>query len=163
MTAAPGPGRSGRSTVCRLRFTGSLEQAWQDRPARRDLAEQILAVHEHAAAFSGEDGSDLTQAVLRLRGWALWFLNDLGDSAAQAIQVGEPLLADRERVLGPDHPGTMTSRDNLAAAYWAAGRAAEAIPLHERTLADRERVLGPDHPGTMASRDNLAAARTALG
>ena len=29
---------------------GSLQQAWQDRPARRDLVEQILAVHEHAAA-----------------------------------------------------------------------------------------------------------------
>ena len=49
---------------------GSLEQAWQDRPARRDLVEQILAVDEHAAVFSGEDGSDLTLAVLGLRGWA---------------------------------------------------------------------------------------------
>ena len=125
---------------------GSLREAWQDRPARRDLVEQILAVHEHAAPFSGEPGSDLTQAVLRLRGWALWFLNDLGDSAAQAIAVGEPLLADLERVLGPDHPDTLTSRNNLALAYQDAGRAAEAIPLLERTLADCERVLGPDHP-----------------
>ena len=113
----------------------ALQQAWQDRPARRDLVEQILAVHEHAAVFSGEDGSDLTQAVLRLRGWALWFLNELGDSAVQAIAVGGPLLADRERVLGPDHPDTLASRNDLAAAYRAAGRAAEAIPLHERTLA----------------------------
>ena len=142
---------------------GSLEQAWQDRLACRDLVEQILAVHEHAAAFSGEDGSDLTQAVLRLRGWALWFLHGLGDSSAQAIQVGEPLLADRERVLGPDHPGTLTSRNDLAAAYWDAGRAAEAIVLHERALADRERVLGPDHPGTLASRNNLAEAYRAAG
>jgi tetratricopeptide (TPR) repeat protein len=137
---------------------GSLEQAWQDRPARRDLVEQILAVHEHAAAFSGEDGSDLTQAFLLLRGWAVWFLNDLGDSTAQAIAVGEPLLADRERVLGPDHPDTLTSRNNLAGAYQDAGRAAEAIGLHERTLADLERVLGPDHPDTLQSRNNLATA-----
>ena len=136
---------------------------WFNRPARRDLAEQILAVHEHAAAFSGEDGSDLTLAVLRLRGWAVWFLNDLGDSAAQAIAVGEPLLADRERVLGPDHPDTLASRNNLTEAYRDAGRAAEAIPLHERTLADRERVLGPDHPDTLNSRSNLAAAYQAAG
>ena len=142
---------------------GSLEQAWQDRPARRDLAEQILAVHEHAAAFSGEDGSDLTQAVLRLRGWALWFLNDLGDSAAQAIAVAEPLLADQERVLGPDHPATLTSRNNLALAYREVGRFAEAIPLYERTLADQERVLGPDHPDTLGSRNNLAQAYRAAG
>ena len=137
---------------------GSLEQVWEDRPARRDLVEQILAVREHAAVFSGEDGSDLTQAVLRLRGWALWFLGELGDSAAQAIAVGEPLLADRERVLGPDHPDTLTARNDLAEAYQAAGRAAEAIPLHERTLADSERVLGPDHPDTLTSRNNLALA-----
>jgi len=100
---------------------GSLEQAWQDRPARRDLVEQILAVHEHAAPFAGEPGSDLTVAILRLRGWALWFLGDLGDSTAQAIQVGEPLLADQERVLGPDHTGTLASRDDLAAARAALG------------------------------------------
>jgi len=141
----------------------SLEQAWQDRPARRDLAEQILAVYEHAAPFSDEDGSDLTQALLRLRGWALWFLNELGDSAAQAIQVAEPLLADYERVLGPDHPSTLTSRNNLAEAYREAGRAAEAVPLHERTLADSERVLGPDDPGTLTFRNNLALAYWAAG
>jgi hypothetical protein len=73
------------------------------------------------------------------------------------------MLAARERVLGPDHPDTLNSRNNLADAYVAADRAAEAIPLHERTLADRERVLGPDHPDTLTSRDNLAAARAALG
>jgi Tetratricopeptide repeat/Domain of unknown function (DUF4062) len=137
---------------------GSLQQAWEDRPARRDLVEQILAVHEHAAAFSGEPGSDLTLALLRLGGWALWFLNDLGDSTAQAIQVAEPLLTDQERILGPDHPDTLGSRNNLALAYRATGRAAEAIPLLDRTLADRERVLGPDHPDTLGSRNNLALA-----
>jgi tetratricopeptide (TPR) repeat protein len=137
---------------------GSLRHAWQERTARRDLVEQILTVHEHTAPFSGEDGSELTWAVLGLRGWALWFLNELGDSAAQAILVGESLLADQERVLGSDHPDTMTTRNNLANAHRAAGRATEAIPLLERTLADRERVLGPDHPGTMTSRNNLASA-----
>jgi len=36
--------------------------------------------------------------------------------------------ADFERVLGADHPNTL-SRGNLASAYQAAGRTAEAIPL----------------------------------
>jgi Tetratricopeptide repeat len=70
--------------------------------------------------------------------------------------VGAPLLQDAERVLGPDHPSTLTARGNLANAYAAAGRAGKAIPLHQQALADRERVLGPDHPGTLASRNNLA-------
>ncbi len=141
----------------------SLRGAWEDRPARRDLVEQIMAVQEHAASAPGEADSDLTQAILRLRWWAIWFLGELGDSAAQAIQVGESLVADQERSLGPGHPGTMASRNNLAADYQDAGQAAEAIPLYERTLADRERVLGPDHPGTLTSRNNLALAYQVAG
>ena len=106
---------------------------------------------------------ELEAALLRLRLWALYHLNELGDSAPQAIAVGEPLLEDAERVLGPDHPDTLASRNNLANAYQEAGRAAEAIPLHEQTLADRERVLGPDHPDTLTSRNNLAAAYQEAG
>ena len=34
----------------------------------------------------------------------------------------EQTLAARERVLGPDHPDTLPSRNNLANAYRAAGR-----------------------------------------
>jgi hypothetical protein len=58
--------------------------------------------------------------------------------------------------LGPDHPDTLQSRNNLANSYRAAGRTSEAITLHEQTLAARERVLGPDHPYTLQSRNNLA-------
>ena len=62
-------------------------------------------------------------------------------------------------MLGADHPDTLTSRNNLAAAYESAGRLEEAIPLLERTLADAERVLGADHPQTLTSRNNLERAR----
>jgi Tetratricopeptide repeat len=34
-------------------------------------------------------------------------------------------LAARERVLGPDHPDTLASRNNLATAHRAAGRTAD--------------------------------------
>ena len=54
--------------------------------------------------------------------WALYHLNELGDSAAQAIAVGERLIDDAERLLGPEHPDTLASRNNLALAYPAAGR-----------------------------------------
>jgi hypothetical protein len=41
----------------------------------------------------------------------------------EAILLHERNLVDRERVLGPDHPGSLTSQSNLAA-YREAGRAA---------------------------------------
>ncbi|MFK0021646.1 tetratricopeptide repeat protein [Streptomyces sp. NPDC090798] len=64
---------------------------------------------------------------------------------------------------GPDHPDTLTSRDNLASAYYAAGDLGRAIPLFEQNLADRARILGDDHPGTLASRNNLANTYHAAG
>jgi hypothetical protein len=69
----------------------------------------------------------------------------------------EQNLADCERVLGRDHPDTLTSRSNLAHAYHTVGRMVEAQAMFERTLADSERALGPDHPLTQTARENLAA------
>ena len=69
----------------------------------------------------------------------------------------EQTLADCERVLGPDHPSTLTSRGNLAHAYHAARRLSDAVAMSERALADCERVLGPDHPLTRTMRQNLSA------
>jgi hypothetical protein len=66
-------------------------------------------------------------------GWAVYLLDDLGDSPALAVSLGEELLAARERVLGPDHPDTLASRANLAAGYRAAGRTSEAITLGEQS------------------------------
>ena len=135
----------------------SQNERWhQDRAVTRDLVEQIMALDESAARCP--PGSDLDRRMIRLRLWATLFLGNLGDSAAQVIMLGERLLADHERVLGLDHPDTLTSRNNLANAYQAAGRLDEAISLHEQTLADYERVLGPDHPSTLQSRNNLANA-----
>ena len=143
-------------------LAASLSERWhEDRAVTRDLVEQILALDESAARCP--PGSDLDRDMIRLRWWAVTFLGNLGDSTAQAIMMGERLVADQEQALGPDHPDTLTARNNLAVAYRAAGRVDEAISLHEQTLAARERVLGPDHPDTLNSRSNLAAAYRAAG
>ena len=77
---------------------------------------------------------------------------------AEAIALHEATLKAQETKLGPDHPDTLTSRNNLAEAYQAAGRTAEAIAILEATLKAREAKLGTDHPDTLASRNNLALA-----
>ncbi|MFF1969209.1 tetratricopeptide repeat protein, partial [Streptomyces sp. NPDC058232] len=40
----------------------------------------------------------------------------------EAIRLQEQVLADSERVLGPDHPGTLNAGNNLANLYLRAGR-----------------------------------------
>jgi len=140
---------------------GSLADSL-DRAAVRDVPEQVTALWQ-AAPKTADGRGELEAVLLRLRLEALHLLNRLGDNSAQAIAVGGPLLQDAEQVLGPDHPDTLTTRNSLANAYRAAGRAADAIPLHQQTLAGRERVLGPDHPETLKSRNNLAIAYRAVG
>ena len=54
---------------------------------------------------------------------------------------GERLAADQERVLGADHPGTLSSRGNLGLAYQAAGRTAEAKKLN-RLAPDPSAISG---------------------
>jgi len=77
-----------------------------------------------------------------------------------AYAGARPLLerasAIREKVLGPEHPYTATSLNNLALLLQDSNRVSEAEPLNRRALAIREKVLGPDHPHTAASLNNLA-------
>jgi len=65
-----------------------------------------------------------------------------------------------EHLLGSDHPDVLTSRNNLAYAYAAAGRLDEAIALFKGTVVDLEGVLGADDPLTLTCRTNLAPAST---
>jgi tetratricopeptide (TPR) repeat protein len=133
-----------------------------DRLAVLDVSAQVRALRDVVAGLPDEPDAELAEALLRLRGWALYHMNAAGQ-ARQAIVIGEPLVDDLERELGPDDPTTLAARNNLANAYQAAGRTDEAVALHEQVLADRERVLGPDHPHTEQSRNNLAAAQRAAG
>jgi lipopolysaccharide exporter len=84
-------------------------------------------------------------------------------SLAQAVALRERTLADRERLLGPDHPHTLASRANLAFAYCQAGWPTKAIPLYERTLDGWNRLLGSDHPSTLRSSNYLAGAYREAG
>ena len=87
--------------------------------------------------------------------------SDLGlPYAALTLDVAVDAL---EGLLGPDHPDTLTSRNNLAGAYESAGRLEEAITLYEQVTKDCARVLGEDHPLTLTSRNNLAGAHRAAG
>jgi tetratricopeptide (TPR) repeat protein len=68
----------------------------------------------------------------------------------------ERALAIREKVLGPEHPDTATSLNNLAGLLQDQGDLRGARPLFERALAIYEKVLGPVHPDTATSLNNLA-------
>jgi tetratricopeptide (TPR) repeat protein len=152
-----------RAAASVLKARAEAVKGSPDRLLVRDVPEQVAALLETAATIGDEADEELTRTLLRLRFWALYHLNELGDSAEQAVAVGEPLSEYLEQVLGPYHADTLASQDSLAVAYRAADRTAEAISLFEQVLVARERVLGPEHPDTLASQDSLAVAYQAAG
>jgi Flp pilus assembly protein TadD len=65
-------------------------------------------------------------------------------------------------VIGPEHPHTATSLNNLALLLDAQGDYAAARPLYARALAIREQMLGPEHPNTQVVRRNLQRVIAAM-
>ena len=131
---------------------GQLANFEQQRQETRNLVEQIGAVtsQDHSRPlFSDPDFVALLATTIR-----------------NAADLGMPQLAltltdsvtRAGDTLGPDHPSTLASRNNLASAYQYAGRLDEAIALFEQTLEDSTRTLGPHHPNTLITRSNLAGA-----
>jgi hypothetical protein len=65
-------------------------------------------------------------------------------------------METRKRVLGAEHPDTLTSMANLASTYRNQGRWSEAEELQTTELEICSRVLGQEHPDTLISMANLA-------
>jgi tetratricopeptide (TPR) repeat protein len=72
------------------------------------------------------------------------------------IPLHEEFVQIVEGHLGPEHPDTATSLDNLATLYNHQGQYSEAERLYQRALMIREKILGPEHPDTAASLNGLA-------
>jgi hypothetical protein len=61
------------------------------------------------------------------------------------------VIETRKRVIGPDHPDTLTSMHSLAHALKSQGRVEEAIGLMTRAERLQRERLGSDHPRTKMS------------
>jgi tetratricopeptide (TPR) repeat protein len=75
---------------------------------------------------------------------------------AEAEQMYRQTLELGEKVLGLEHPDTLTSMNNLAVVLRSQGKYAEAKQMHRQELELREKVLGLEHPHTLTSMNNLA-------
>ncbi|TFH29491.1 MAG: BspA family leucine-rich repeat surface protein, partial [Promethearchaeota archaeon] len=66
----------------------------------------------------------------------------------------------RKRVLGPQHPDTLASMNNLARSLTDQGKHQEAADLLKVVVATREKTLGENHLDTLTATDNLNLTRT---
>ncbi|MFC8347432.1 tetratricopeptide repeat protein [Streptomyces sp. NPDC057280] len=82
---------------------------------------------------------------------------------AEAGEVHRAVAAEREHLLGPDHPDTLASRYEVAFTLSRTGRAADALREYKHVARARSLALGPDHPDTLAARQEMAYVLGQLG
>jgi tetratricopeptide (TPR) repeat protein len=126
-------------------------------PECRRLLPHVLIVADHGQRLDVE-----------LVAW-LWLLHQAGVYLAsrgqhrQALTLLDQALAGRRRVLGDNHPDTMTTKNSLGESRRHLGNLQGARGLLEQTLEARRRVLGPDHPDTLQSMSSLGETLRGLG
>ena len=127
---------------------------------RREVSDLIAQL----SAIAVQDYSRLLFEREQVRGYlnrAFKYGHDLGIEY-KTVELSA-VVGVIEDVLAPDHPDTLTTRNNLAFAYDSVGRFAEAIELFEQVLDEHKRLLGADHPYTLTTRNNLAGAYLSVG
>ncbi|MGW3270634.1 protein kinase domain-containing protein [Streptomyces kronopolitis] len=141
------------------RAATALTDAWTGgSETRRDDASP-------AAGVTGpplSDGSRAALAALAGRHTAALDLGRLG-RWAESGEAHRALAAERSRLLGPDHPDTLTSSLEAGHALSRLGRHFEAHQLYTEVLGGRERALGPDHPDALDCRHHVALNLGRLG
>ena len=121
---------------------------------------EAAAHYREAAALLASLSEPLTRAGYFNEEGAAWV------RAGQYAEARPPLetaLSSREKVLGPNHPDTANSLNNLGALLDSQGDFDGAKPYYERALAIHEKVLGPNHPDTALSLNNLGFLLRAQG
>ena len=125
--------------------------ASKDYAFRRTLVPHIKAVGRHNAMLR----TPMAYNDKRYTNYGLVF-HEAGywkEAEELEVQVSET----RKRVLGEEHPDTLTSMANLASTYSNQGRWEEAEQLKIQVSETRKRVLGEEHPDTLTSMANLAS------
>jgi tetratricopeptide (TPR) repeat protein/predicted Ser/Thr protein kinase len=114
------------------------------------------ALDRAAARIPGKfDFQPVVEASIRRTiGLAYFDMNLLSEAQPQLERAADI----RKRVLGAQHPDTLTSLDELGGLYNLQGKYPEAEKLLAEVLAARRRVLGEQDRGTLATMSNFALA-----
>ncbi|WP_069812154.1 serine/threonine-protein kinase [Streptomyces sp. TP-A0874] len=162
-------------------------ESWAD-PAPDGLppwAAGMTAGHRTDGAAAGETGKEGGRAALTA-GWTPRYTSNRSEAAPGALaslarrhsaglhlaalghweeasEIYRSVIAEREVLLGPEHPDTLASRRELAVALGRLGGWEEALALSCQVARSRERALGVDHPDTVTSLADQAYFLERLG
>ncbi|KAI9766019.1 MAG: hypothetical protein M1840_007026, partial [Geoglossum simile] len=123
---------------------------------------RVLLPHSKEVMTYMLNGKDEVLNRATIAGNTAWYLLHQGEYAA-AEKLCRSVVEEKEKVLGPEHPDTLTSVSDLGSVLESLGRYEEAEAMHRRALEGYEKVLGPEHPDTLTSVSNLGSVLESLG
>ncbi len=124
------------------------------------LVDEAEPVARRALELLGEGTQD--RLTLRARGNMVRILTDL-DRAAEALPMGEQVVADSMDLLGVEDPDTLRRRVELAGARWSAGEVQSSLDELAAIAEDQARLLGAENPETLSTRSQLAVNLAGAG
>ncbi|KAF4626630.1 hypothetical protein G7Y89_g11531 [Cudoniella acicularis] len=132
-----------------------LEEVFPDHDHQNRSVWRIYLPHIQYTLISNVINADAPNRIkLAWRfGMCLYSDGRYNEAEGQFIEV----FKTKKRVLGQEHPDTLTSMANLASTYRNQGRWKEAEDLDVLVMETRKRVLGQGHPSTLTSIANLAS------
>ena len=130
---------------------GELNQA--------DLAVTTL---EKCVRLAETNPAITTQELLMMKGTLSVAYNKTRNWPA-AIKIGREVVEGQTKILGIDHPSTLTSMANLAVALEDSGDIAAASKLYEQSYQAELKKLGENHPNTLLALSNVALIKGDLG
>ena len=123
---------------------------------------RLCRPHAEALFDRGARVDDAAQLASRL-GLRVAILAGAQGAYSGARRVEERVVDVCRRLLGQEHPDTLTSMNNLAATLLAQGDVAGARRMQEQVVEASTRVKGEDQPHTLTSMNNLAETLRAQG
>jgi tetratricopeptide (TPR) repeat protein len=73
------------------------------------------------------------------------------------------MMETRKRMLGQEHPDTISAMSNLSITLGDLGRLDEAAKMKKEVLEKMRRILGEDHPSTITAMNNLSSTLGDMG
>ena len=143
-----------------------LSNSWQkehfDLPllVKQNITSHIIALEESHQEFfipqpSIPSNPNIFEEYSISQFWFAKFMRSAGLYHLAEI-INQRLNAQKLKILGFEHPETLSSMNNLAMTYSNQGRWKEAEELFVQVMGTRKRVLGPEHLVTLSSMANLA-------
>ncbi|KAI7759632.1 hypothetical protein LZL87_014155 [Fusarium oxysporum] len=135
-------------------FPSGKYPTWVDCQVLFPHAREIMG---HAA---GDEEDILNQAEIALRAGRVLLFRGEYNTAEEVVRMS---VEAREKVLGKEHPDTLSSMNNLALALQGQGKYEEAEKRHREILEVSNKIFGKEDPSTLTSMNNMALALQGQG